>query len=57
MASYNWANGGFVDAFLTLYGFTYSELMLFYGKGMEIKDNMWYCFREVKCKQGFTTEI
>ena len=32
--------------------------MLFYGKGMEIKDNvMWYCIREVKCKQGFTTEI
>ena len=30
--------------------------MLFYGMGMEFKDKiMLQCFREVKCKQGFTT--
>ena len=29
--------------------------MLFYGMGMEFKDKiMLHCFREVKCKQGFT---
>ena len=28
--------------------------MLFYGMGIEFKDKiMLYCFREVKCKQGF----
>ena len=38
--------------------FTYRELMLFYGVGMEFKDKiMLYCFRKVKCKQGFTARI
>ena len=40
------------------YDFTYSELMLFWGMGIEFKDKiMLYCFLEVKCKQGFTTGI
>ena len=40
------------------YGFTYGELMLFCGMGMEFKGKiMLYCFREVKCKQGFNTKI
>ena len=30
--------------------------MLFYEMGIECKDKiMLYCFREVKCKQGFIT--
>ena len=37
MASYDWSNGGSVDVFLTWeYGFTYRELMLFWGMGMEL---------------------
>ena len=40
------------------YGFTYKELMLLQGMGMEFKDKiMLDCFREVKCKQSFTTWI
>ena len=40
------------------HGFTYRELMLFKEMSMEFKDkSMLYCFREVKCKQGFTTGI
>ena len=52
---------GLIVVLLTLfwhgeYGFTYRELMLFYGIGMEFKDKiLLYCFREVKCKKGFTT--
>ena len=54
MAPYKWANDGYVDVFFHVeYDFTYKELMLFYGVAMEFKD----CFREVKCKQGFTTRI
>ena len=35
------------------YGFTYRELMLFWGMGMEFKDKMMLgCFREVKDKQA-----
>ena len=37
--------------------FTYRELILFQGMGMEFKDKiMLHCFKEVRCKQGFTTE-
>ena len=60
MTPYDWSNGGYVDGvFLHAeYGFTYRELMLFWGMGMEFKDKMMlHCFREVKGKQGFTTGI
>ena len=40
------------------YGFTYRELMLFWGMGVEFKDKiMLYCFGKMKFKQGFTTGI
>ena len=60
MTPYDWSNGGYVDrVFLHAeHGFTYRELMIFWGMGMEFKDKMMlYCFREVKGKQGFTTGI
>ena len=49
-------------ALLTLfhgeYGFTFGELMLFYGIDLEPKDKITlHCSGEVKRKQGFTTEI
>ena len=40
------------------YGVTYGVVTLFQGIGMEFQDKiMLYCFREVKCKQDFTTGI
>ena len=59
MAPYDWANGSYVDVFLTWGVWFYlRELMLFSGMVMEIKDKiMIYCSRPVKCKQGFTTGI
>ena len=34
------------------------RVMLFYGMNMEFKDKIvLHCFREVKCQQGFTTEV
>ena len=36
----------------------YGELVLLYGMDMEFKDKiMLHCFREIKYRQGFTTEI
>ena len=55
--------GGLLVVLLTFFShgecdFTYTELMLFYGMGMEFKDKtMLYCFREVKREQDFTTGI
>ena len=59
MTPYDWANGGYVVVFFPAEdSFTYRELVLFWGMGMEFKDKMMlHCFREVKGKQGFTTEI
>ena len=58
MAPCDWANGGSVNVFYGGYGFTYGELMLFYGMGVELKDKiMLSCFREVKCTQGFATRM
>ena len=59
MTPYDWANGGSVDVFPPgEYGFTYKELMLLHRMGMEFKNKiMLNCFREKKCKQGFTTGI
>ena len=50
---------GLLTLFLhSVYGFTYRELMLFLGTGMEFQDKILLCYsKEVKCKQGFTTEI
>ena len=59
MVSYDWVNGGCVDVFSHGdYGLSHGELMLFQGMGMKFKNKiMLHCFREVKCNQGFTTEI
>ena len=40
------------------YGFTYTEFTLFKAMGIDFKERlMLYCFREVKCKHGFTKGI
>ena len=40
------------------YVFSYRELMLFLGMSVEFKDKILLnCYRQVKCKQGFTTGI
>ena len=56
---YDWDNGGYIDVGgYAEYGFTYRELMLFWGMDMKFKDKMMlHCFREVKGKQRFTTGI
>ena len=36
----------------------YGELVLFWGMNMEFKDKIIIrCFPEMRCQQGFTTEI
>ena len=55
---------GLVVAFLTFFDTwrvwfkSYGELVLIWGMDMEFKDKlMLHCFPEMKCQQGFTTEI